>query len=409
MPPFAASLAATGQGRGTAPVVPLGKGSDDVNTKVRIARVQAQALRCPIETPVATSFGIMRDRPAVFVRIEDSDGCFGWGEVFANWPAAGAEHRVNLLRADLADLVSGFEAQAPGDLFDHLRHATRLRALQCGESGPFRQVIAGLDIAMWDLFARRAGVPLRRLLDPAARDRVPVYASGIHSAAAAGPMARARAEGYAHFKVKVGFDLDRDIASVLDLCRDLRGGETLAADANQAWDLPTARAFVDGVGARSLHWLEEPLAAFAPPDDWQALAAAAPMPLAGGENIAGFADFGRTLARGYLGVVQPDVAKWGGCSGCLQVARQVLDSGARYCPHFLGGGIGLAASAAVLAAAGGDGLLEVDVNPNPLREAFEICQTALSGAGWQFDDAPGLGIETLPDEVGRYQTAFVEL
>jgi len=114
-------------------------------------------MRCPIEMPVATSFGVMRDRPAVFVRIEDSDGCFGWGEVFANWPAAGPEHRVNLLKADLGDLVLGFAAAAPGDLFQHLRRATRLRALQCGEFGPFRQVIAGLDIALGGLCARRRG------------------------------------------------------------------------------------------------------------------------------------------------------------------------------------------------------------------------------------------------------------
>ncbi|MEM8729172.1 MAG: enolase C-terminal domain-like protein [Pseudomonadota bacterium] len=376
---------------------------------VQIARVQAWALRCPIQTPVATSFGVMRDRPAVFVRIEDHDGCFGWGEVFANWPAAGAEHRVNLLKADLADLVLGFKARAPGDLFEHLRHATRLRALQCGEFGPFLQVIAGLDIAMWDLFARRARVPLRRLLASDARDHVPVYASGIHVAAADAAIDRARAEGFAQFKVKVGFDLRSDIDAILALGASLRDEETLAADANQAWDLADARRFVEGVAAGPpLSWLEEPLPAYASHADWQALAGMAQMPLAGGENIAGYADFGEALAQGYFGVVQPDLIKWGGATGCLHVARQIIDNAARYCPHYLGGGIGLAASAAVLAAAGGDGVLEVDVNPNPLREAFEIGQTSLSGTGWHFDDAPGLGIETLPDGFHRYQTALVE-
>lgn len=59
---------------------------------VTITRIEAFAFRAPIKTPVETSFGRMSDRPAVFLRIEDADGAFGQGEVFANWPAAGAEH-----------------------------------------------------------------------------------------------------------------------------------------------------------------------------------------------------------------------------------------------------------------------------------------------------------------------------
>jgi len=314
-----------------------------VQNPVKITRLQAIALRCPIKLPVATSFGVMRDRPAVFLRVEDEGGCFGFGEVFANWPAAGAEHRVNLLGADLGDLVLGFVAHAPGDLFDHLRAATRLRALQCGEPGPFRQLIAGLDIALWDLFARRAGVPLRRLLNETARDRVPVYASGIHVARAETVIDEARRDGFAHFKVKVGFDMRSDIATVLDLKNGLKAGETLASDANQAWDLASAKTFALGVGDGALEWLEEPIPAYATAEEWQALADVAPMALAAGENIAGYAGFEAALAQGHLGVMQPDVIKWGGVTGCSAVAREILAKGARYCPHYLGGGIGLAA------------------------------------------------------------------
>lgn len=366
-------------------------------------------MRCPIQTPVVTSFGVMRDRPAVFVRIEDSDGCFGWGEVFANWPAAGAEHRVNLLKADLGDLVLGFVAQAPGDLFDHLRAATRLRALQCGEFGPFRQVIAGLDIALWDLFARRAGLPLRKLLNKAALDAVPVYASGIHITAAETLVDQSRMSGFANFKVKVGFDLHTDSAAVLDLSSNMDAQETLAADANQAWDLETAQTFAEAVEDAGLVWLEEPLPAYTPLEQWQALKAKAPIPLAGGENIAGFEGFDAVLDAFIFDVVQPDVMKWGGLTGCRIVAEQAMKKGARYCPHFLGGGIGLAASATLLAAVGGNGVLEVDVNPNPLREAFEVYKTALTGAAWHMDERSGLGIETLPNSLLKYQTACVEL
>jgi len=134
------------------------------------------------------------------------------------------------------------------------------------------------------------------------------------------------------------------------------------------------------------------LAADAPAADWQALKAFAPMPLAAGENINHLPAFQIALQHWGLGVMQPDLAKWGGFTGCLEVVRQSRAHGVMYCPHYLGGGIGLMASAHLLAASSQDGLLEMDVNPNPLRTE------ALSGAlapqeGWvSLPDSPGLGL-----------------
>ncbi|MDT8329168.1 MAG: mandelate racemase/muconate lactonizing enzyme family protein [Roseovarius sp.] len=373
-----------------------------------ISRITAQAFRVPIEVPVATSFGVMRDRPAVFVRIEDRDGCYGWGEVFANWPAAGAEHRVALLERDIAGLVLGEEAAAPEALFRRLSAQTRIRAVQCGEPGPFDQVIAGLDIALWDLVARRADRPLREVLCKAAPRVVPAYASGIAIDAAEGLLPRARAAGFGVFKVKVGFG-GGDAQTLLAHAALLSSGEVLCADANQAWDVAQALSFAQQVAGAGLGWLEEPLPVFAPRAQWARLAEAAPgMALAGGENIVGHAAFEAAIEAGALRVIQPDVVKWGGISGCLDVARRALAKGRRYCPHFLGGGIGLAASGAVLAAVGGDGLLEVDVNPNPLRSAFEGMGGAITDGQWHASDRPGLGIEALPETLGRYRTASVE-
>ena len=110
-----------------------------------------------------------------------------------------------------------------------------------------------------------------------------------------------------------------------------------------------------------LDWLEEPLRADMPWDTWKELAASTTIPLAAGENVAGGGAFDAALAAGALRVVQPDLAKWGGFSGCLPVAKAIRAAGKRFCPHYLGGGIGLLASAHLLAAAGGDGLLEIEL------------------------------------------------
>jgi L-alanine-DL-glutamate epimerase-like enolase superfamily enzyme len=373
---------------------------------VTLARVEAFAYRSPIAEPVATSFGVMRDRPAVFVRVEDSDGAFGWGEIFANWPAAAAEHRANLLARDIADLALGAPLEHPSDLYRQLSERTRIPMIQSGEWGPFRQVIAGLDVAVWDLFARKAGLPLRRFLDPRAPDRVPAYASGIGLGGAPEAIARARDAGFAAFKVKVGADPQSDAAKVVELVSSLRPGEHLFTDANQGWDRPGAERFIAALGGAEIGWLEEPLTVDAPEADWRALAGHA-IPLAGGENIAGRDAFDHAVSAGILSVIQPDIAKWGGITDCFAVARAAIAAGRRYCPHFLGGGIGLLASAHLLAAAGGDGRLEVDVNPNPLREEIAPAAAHMTDDGWTLEEGHGLGVAELPASLMPYATLRV--
>jgi L-alanine-DL-glutamate epimerase-like enolase superfamily enzyme len=373
-------------------------------TEIKIAKIDAFVHRVPVEIPVATSFGTLTSRSAVFVRIEDADGVFGWGEVFANWPVAGAEHRARLLMEDIADLVIGTSVPHPSDLFYQLEQKTHIRALQCGEWGPFRHVIAGLDIAIHDLFARRAGIPLRNLLNDKAADSIPAYASGIHIDGAGDIIEQSRKDGFCDFKVKVGFDPNSDISQMQDIAAIVGDDERLFADANQAWDTDTAISFIKGVEDCNLGWLEEPIPADAPLESWLHVASETAVPLAGGENIAGFDSFEHAIQSGVFKFLQPDIAKWGGFSGCFSVAKSALENGLIYCPHFLGGGIGLIASAHLLAAVGGNGLLEVDVNPNPLRDAFDLAKNNIKFGRWKMDDVVGLGITEVPAELLEYQT-----
>ncbi len=350
----------------------------------------------------------MLDRPAVFVRVEADDGCFGWGEIFANWPAAGAEHRVNLIDRDLSQLILGQGVGDPAQLFRSLSQQTHVRALQSGELGPFRQCIAGIDIAIWDMKARAAGLPLRKLLNANSPDQIPAYASGIHIGQAEAKIARAREAGFKAFKVKVGFGL-RDEAQVVNaLAGGLSSEETVFADANQGFDLVQAKAFLTGVEQSQIGWLEEPIVADAPDSDWRSLAVSTGIPLAGGENIAGLAEFKRIIVQGYLKFLQPDAAKWGGVSGCFEIGRAIVTAGRIYCPHFLGGGFGIAASAELLAAVGGPGLLEVDVNPNPLRSAFDLAGIDQNSGNWHLSSDPGLGCASIPYEIESYLSHKIE-
>jgi L-alanine-DL-glutamate epimerase-like enolase superfamily enzyme len=354
-----------------------------------IADVRALVFRAPIERPVVTSFGRMHERPMVLARVEDAEGAVGWGEIWCNFPACGAEHRARLVATVLAPLLVGGAADDPPSIFAALTRQTRILAIQSGEAGPLAQAIAGLDIALWDLLARRRSLPLWRLLGGSS-GTIGVYASGLNPDAPERLAAEKHAVGFRAFKLKVGFGAERDAANLAALGAALGPGCALMADANQAWDLPDARRMAERLLRFALLWLEEPVAADTPWDDWGTLAAAG-IPLAAGENILGAAGFEAAIAAGALAVVQPDIAKWGGFSGCLPVARRILAAGRSFCPHYLGGGIGLLASAHLLAAAGGGGMLEVDANENALRSLVApMLERPVDGA-CTLPESPGLG------------------
>jgi len=361
------------------------------NLKMRPTRLEARVYRAPVATPVRTSFGTMHDRPAVIVRVEDAEGAVGWGETWCNFPTVGAAYRARLIERIVAPLVLDRDWASPAAAYQHLTGALRILAIQAGEPGPIAAAIAGVDIALWDLAARRAGEPLWRLLGGAG-DTVAAYASGLPPEGPV-PLARAaRDAGHRAFKLKIGFGRDRDLANLAAL-REALGDVPLFVDANQRWDLDEARAMADALAPFAPGWLEEPMPADSPDAAWQALAAVTPIPLAGGENLLADDELAHALALGALRVVQPDAAKRGGITGGLAIARRIRAAGARFCPHYLGGGIGLVASAHLLAAAGGDGLLEVDVQDNPLRDGLADALSPVRDGMLTLGDRPGLGVE----------------
>jgi D-galactarolactone cycloisomerase len=370
--------------------------------RVQLARIEAYAFRVPVETPIKLAFGTFRDRPMVLVRVIDSDGAQGWGEVWCNWPAVGAEHRARLA-ADIGQRLIGRSFGSPGEAFQALTSELEVLVLQTGEVGPIAQAIAGIDIALWDLVARRANLPLYRALGGEHLDTLPVYATGINPDEPARFALARQAEGHRAFKLKTGFGMARDLRNLTEMRAALGPHADLMCDANQALTLNSALEFCEGAAALNLQWLEEPLRVDAPAADWRALAAASPIPLAGGENLRG-PQFDAELARDVLRVIQPDVTKWGGVTGNLQVARATLAAGKRYCPHYFSGGVALLASLHVLAAVGGDDLLEFDCHPNPTREAIVGDVLPVREGRVPVPQAPGLGVAIDVAPLERYRT-----
>lgn len=364
-----------------------------MNKAIEIAAIEAYAYRVPIAEPIKVAFGTFRDRPFVLVRVIGRDGAEGWGEAWCNWPAVGAEHRARLV-ADIGERLIGRSFEDPETLFETVSRELEVLVLQTGEFGPIAQAVAGIDIAVWDLVARREGVPLCRALSDRTVGRVPVYATGINPD---GPEAYAvsrQQEGHRAFKLKTGFGLDRDKRNLRAMREALGPTAKIMTDANQSLNLEDAIALARAAAPLDIVWIEEPLRVDAPERDWRTLASASPVPLAGGENMRG-ADLHDAAGSDLLQFLQPDATKWGGISGNVPVARRAVESGKHFCPHVFGGGIALLAGLHLLAAVDAGGILEFDCHPNAGREMIVGDLLQVRDGAVDVPDAPGLG--AVPD------------
>jgi len=369
---------------------------EDGDMTLQPRRIEAFHLSAPLAKPRRNAFGEMTTRPVLIVRLIDEDGAEGWGECFCNWPSFGARHRKRMIEEILAPLLTTTSFEHPAALSGHLAERTRSLRIQCNEPGPFEQTIAALDIAAWDLVARRAGLPLAELLSGRSeRHRVPVYASALSAANLDDAVPASLNRGIDAFKLKVGFGIDTDLSALVRL-REMAGSKArIMVDANQAWELEEARSLIDRLSVFELEWVEEPISAESERDAWRFLASSSRTPLAAGENIRGERAFSSLIETKAVHVLQPDVIKWGGISGCRSVAQKALDAGLRFCPHYLGGGIGLLASAHLLSSMATGDLLELDMSENPWIETLTADAMVIENGFLIFGEEPGLGV--VPD------------
>jgi L-alanine-DL-glutamate epimerase-like enolase superfamily enzyme len=360
-------------------------------TPIRIRSLAPVALEMPLARTVATPIQPIRSLVALLVEVEDDDGVEGWGEVWCNFPRFGIHHRARLLTEVFAPMLAGRTFASPAEAWSHMHTASHVLRLQSGEPGPIAAVIAGIDIALHDIVAKRAGQPLWRWLGGSS-DRVRVYASLSRADNVGSTVERCLQRGFRAIKLRSSGAIANHVAAVRPIRALVGDGCELMLDVNSSWKAEDAISTIVELARDRLSWVEEPIPVDAPADTWRRLAAAAPMPLAGGENMITPEMFDAALAQGALGVLQPDITKWGGLTGGLPLARRIVADGRRLCPHLFAGAPGLLASAHLLAACDSpDGLLEYGVGPHPARDG--LLERNVDGGDLFLGDAPGLGLE----------------
>lgn len=338
-----------------------------MSAKTRIDRVEAFALACSVDGGPVSTLADMPVRSGLVFKLTDADGCFGWGEAWCNYPPKGNLAKLALLADPILPQLNGIDLADWRAVRPQLERRLHRMILHTGEPGPFAHCFAGIDMAMADMEARRQGVGLSKLLGAHETGRVAVYASSPSVEHSDELSPRLSAQGHTGVKIKVGFDLDRDIKILERFRSNDDAGMQLFVDANQNWDVGDAVAAAQAMSEFDVSFVEEPILADASCSAWQAVSRRSVIPLAAGENIASLAAFKRQIDDRTLSVVQPDVAKWGGMSGAFEVGRYAAANGATCTLHYMGTAVGLAASLHALAAIGGPGRVELDANPNPLR------------------------------------------
>lgn len=325
--------------------------------------------------------GRPRDRlDSALVRVQTQDGCVAWGESYCVEPRA----LQAVFETLVAPLACGRQADDAALLPGMQRTLHNL-----GRSGPVVHALAGLDIALWDLRAKRAGVPLYQLLGGKRRERVRVYASLLQYYADA-PLLRqvterALAQGYTEIK------LHERTAEALAAVREATGpGVPIMVDTNCAWLPHEADAAIAAMLPHDPFWIEEPLW---PPEDGQALAALRQrcgVPLAVGENASSALALRRMAEQGTAQYLQPSVIKLG-LTAALDIARACADSGTVCAPQVAFFGPGFLASLHLIAAQETEVSLErlfVELAHVPYAATVPIEN------GWlQLPDSPGLGGE----------------
>ncbi len=224
-----------------------------------------------------------------------------------------------------APLLIGEDAQDGYRLWHKLAHFPALRWV--GRSGIVQLALAAVDIALWDLRAKSAGLPLWKLLGGATKEKLEAYNTDIGWLSIKKDDLVARSlhavgdDGFRRLKLKVGHDDPLvDVDRIAAVRKAVGPHVTIAIDANGKWDLPTAQRFCALVEPLDIFWFEEPLW-FDDPGSHKTLAASTSIPLALGEQLYSADAFESFISAGAVQYVQPDVTRLAGITEYIQVAQ----------------------------------------------------------------------------------------
>jgi L-alanine-DL-glutamate epimerase-like enolase superfamily enzyme len=300
-----------------------------------VKEVVAATVVVPLEQETSIAKRAIRERHYTLVRLRSDSGAEGTGFCYGGSLAG---HIVTVAVRDmLRGSLIGRDPHHMEAIWEEMFHESLLH----GRRGSVMRAISAIDIALWDLVAKEAGLPLYAMLGAYRTERVPAYASGGYFVPGktvsdlADEVRGYRDMGFPAVKIKVGRVSTEEDCERIEACRKAIGeGVPLFLDANNAWrDAPSAIAAIREFESMGIDWVEEPVF----PDDICASAAIAEsveVPIATGEIEATRWGFQALIDAGAASILQPDAAVCGGISEWRRIAAFAAAYNIPVAPHW---------------------------------------------------------------------------
>lgn len=349
---------------------------------MQITDVQAYHLVIPLKETAFSSPWFMKDLNQIIVEIKTDEGLTGYGESFAYFLPRAVVSAINDF---LKPSFIGADPTKISFLQDQMYRQTHL----AGRYGITTFAISGVDIALWDIMGKCAGLPLYRLFGGTKDKKIPAYASlPRYTDMDKLKMAAQHAQNAGYDQIKLH---QLDVES-LRLVRETVGESVgLMMDINCAWSPEKALKMAREFAPYHLQWLEEPIW---PPEDFRSLARLAQvsgLPLASGENACTAFQFKAMLDAEAATFIQPSVIKVGGITEWRKISALAEVYNVRIAPHSPYFGPGLLATAHLVASTP----VAESVEYYYLSPEASIFKTPpkLEDGHFFLPEGPGLGIE----------------
>lgn len=382
---------------------------------MNIVDIKTYQISGNLKVPFWWGNGANSKRDASLVKIETDEGIIGWGEGWGDI--------FQIINNVLKPIVLNQDPMSREKIWELMFDSLNNPLTYPGLGG---SAISAIDIALWDIVGKKLNVPVHVLLGGKVKDKIHCYATGLYYTnldlhkEISERVSEAKSyedKGFNAMKIKIGaLSLEDDLERVIAVKESLNNNTRLMVDANQAYDLRTAKYLSDKFYDIGIYFFEEPLMGL-DVTGYSELTRYSKVRIAGGESLRTRYQFKDFINKHGFDIAQPDVGNVGGISEFKKVQALAYSNGIHVYPHVWGSCVMIAASIHLASTFTNlpissspsqfiqEPLIEFDQSENPIRYSIEKNNSFEFKNGYiEVPSKPGLGIDIDEVSVEKFNT-----
>lgn len=299
---------------------------------MRITAITTTPLLVPYRAPFHWAHGVIRGAEVVLVEVATDAGITGYGETIGGPSARAMEALIAVAARDLIGADPSRNRRLMRDAYAAMFRAQAV----CSAPRFAGQLLAGIEMALWDIMGKAAGLPVHALMGGAVHDRIAHhgFAMGADADEIAAEADRLAAAGFGVIYIKAGRSLDADVETVARVRAAIGPGPRLRIDPNEAWSPLAARQALARLAPYDLEFVEQPSIAESIPA-LARLRAVSPVGIAADQCVFTPAEAFEVCRTGAADLIVIGPHETGGLAGMAAVARIAEAAGLNICIHGL--------------------------------------------------------------------------